>query len=128
MFMQYRGGRVRHKYMWDIEEKYKNMLQERLHGEQPCHIPSPHQADDENNDCSSDNDEPRDSNQPSTPHSSQPTELATGSHNGEGGDSLDDKLDNEDYMAPSRDNSSSGSDVSGPLPYTDCPGITATGH
>ena len=112
MFMRYRGGGVGHKYMRDIEVKYENMSRERLHGEQPRHAPGPHQADDEDNDCASDNDEPRDSNQPSTSHSSRAAELATGSHDGEGGDSLDDESDDEDYTAPSSDDSSSGSDDS----------------
>ena len=110
--MRYRGGGVGHKYMRDIEDKYKNMSRERLHGEQPRHAPGPYQTNDEDNDCASNNDEPGDSNQPSISHGGRPAELASGSHDGEGGDGSDNESDDEDYTAPSSDDSSGGSDDS----------------
>jgi len=111
MFMRYRGGGVGHKYMRDVEDKHEDMSRERLHGEESRHAPGPRQVD-EDNDCASDDDEPRDLDQPSISHGGQAAGSATGSHSGEGGDGLDDESDDEDYAPSSDDDSSSGSDDS----------------
>ena len=106
MFMRYRGGGIGHKYMREVEEKYENMSQERLHGKQR---PKPPQANNMDASGASDSDdEPKDLNQPDMPQAGQAGEPVSGGPGGDANGNNSDESDNGDYHPP--ETHSSGSD------------------
>jgi len=98
MFMRYRGGGIRHKYMRKIEEIFENMSLERIHHKERKRASSEETFDADPIDSSDDE-----------PEGSEQTQGAEATE-GDGGVDEDDEGDDSDYEPDEAD--SGGSDSS----------------